>query len=601
MGTTECSQCHSRANPDAAIFVAVNGVELSPDQMLTMAPGQSFEIDFYFRGMLGDPKRFRGVGAQLVIPAKPPWRIAPGGLSHPKSWSPQDEGAAFWSPAWDKAANAEGSRVTRWLEAADLKGAYHLTLDGKPLKPEWAPVVFDDRGDAEGADPDGVADLSGADATISIPGDTPAGEYPILVSGVGHDSRNVGAMVSVRFTVRVDPNARVSPTPRPQTPAQTFSSRCGRCHALKREFLSSIAILTPDDLTWLVTTSANGKPHEGMPGQGGLSPVEVDGILQYLRQQAFRALRSSGSGAPNITHSVLRRLDCLDCHDTGGMRPMPKAHGYTSSAVCGSCHFAPTGGAPPIPHITERGDRCLSCHAKGMATRAKSVTDSHGERTDGTCLSCHFDKRTEALLPNPTATPTTNPSSMQTLGSAPTTATATPAKEYATSTFGSLNPPPDAPHRVEGREEECLQCHGLTAAFPYPMGHWGRASQSCAWCHQQGRMAPLITHEIQGREGKCGACHGLSGIIPYPTSHANRTEQSCTMCHEAGSPAAGGLSSRIPRVVKHPASVTVIGCLSCHGQGNLAQVPVVPANHVGFTDNLCLMCHVAEFLPPRNR
>lgn len=41
---------------------------------------------------------------------------------------------------------------------------------------------------------------------------------------------------------------------------------------------------------------------------------------------------------PRIPHSLEGRVDCLLCHNTGGLKPFPEDHAGRTSAVCLSCH-----------------------------------------------------------------------------------------------------------------------------------------------------------------------------------------------------------------------------------------------------------------------
>ncbi|TAK28665.1 MAG: hypothetical protein EPO21_22510 [Chloroflexota bacterium] len=186
----------------------------------------------------------------------------------------------------------------------------------------------------------------------------------------------------------------------------------------------------------------------------------------------------------------------------------------------------------------------------------------------------------------PYSIPTATPASPAPSEAAKASASPSPSASGAAS--DTQKAPPDVPHRVQGREEQCLQCHNVGAPYPFPVAHAGRPVTSCMWCHQQGPPPPGLTHELKGREGLCSSCHSEKSILGLPDSHADRRDNSCTTCHESITPAT---SSRVPRIPSnHPESVATVGCLNCHKPDGGAPV-VVPSNHAGVTENLCQLCH----------
>lgn len=65
-----------------------------------------------------------------------------------------------------------------------------------------------------------------------------------------------------------------------------------------------------------------------------------------------------------ITHSVVKRPDCLDCHEAEtGRVPAPANHRAMTEGVCLYCHLSEDGEVPPPP-LPEVADVefCLGCH-----------------------------------------------------------------------------------------------------------------------------------------------------------------------------------------------------------------------------------------------
>jgi hypothetical protein len=103
---------------------------------------------------------------------------------------------------------------------------------------------------------------------------------------------------------------------------------------------------------------------------------------------------------------------------------------------------------------------------------------------------------------------------------------------------------PDIPHRVEGQEDNCLDCHGSQALLPYPENHAELETGACLFCHNPAEPPAeastgdedvterlRISHPLEGRED-CLFCHTLDGIIPFPATHEGRDVEKCTNCHE---------------------------------------------------------------------
>jgi nitrate reductase cytochrome c-type subunit len=98
-------------------------------------------------------------------------------------------------------------------------------------------------------------------------------------------------------------------------------------------------------------------------------------------------------------------------------------------------------------------------------------------------------------------------------------------------------------------------------------------------------------------------CHGESGVKPFPADHTGRTNDVCQMCHKpapaesatpaaAASPAAtaappAGAAPQIPHAIEGQQNQ----CLACH---YTTSIEPFPADHEGFSNDLCLSCHTLE-------
>jgi hypothetical protein len=106
------------------------------------------------------------------------------------------------------------------------------------------------------------------------------------------------------------------------------------------------------------------------------------------------------------------------------------------------------------------------------------------------------------------------------------------------------------PHDLEGRDD-CLLCHELGGAKPFPEYHEGWTLETRTLCHQVAAPAedeeaeteeaepaaaedPLsIPHDLEGRDD-CLLCHDLDGANPFPEDHEGRTSDICQACHKPG-------------------------------------------------------------------
>jgi hypothetical protein len=96
----------------------------------------------------------------------------------------------------------------------------------------------------------------------------------------------------------------------------------------------------------------------------------------------------------------------------------------------------------------------------------------------------------------------------------------------------------------------------------------------------------IMAHDKAGRE-QCAMCHGgaMEGIKAMPASHKGRANDTCLLCHAKESP----MQTAVPTALPHD----VAGreqCAMCHG-GTMEGMKAVPANHKGYDNKNCTLCH----------
>ena len=143
--------------------------------------------------------------------------------------------------------------------------------------------------------------------------------------------------------------------------------------------------------------------------------------------------------------------------------------------------------------------------------------------------------------PTPTRTPTATPLPTPTPEAQPT------APAEGTSVAGSTGQEPAGgeatlgnlaviPHPLEGRED-CLLCHDLDAAVPFPPDHEGRPNNTCLVCHattaEESRLPAPVKHDLEGREN-CLMCHAID-LLPPSHKVGAFSNTDCLLCHQPGS------------------------------------------------------------------
>jgi hypothetical protein len=103
---------------------------------------------------------------------------------------------------------------------------------------------------------------------------------------------------------------------------------------------------------------------------------------------------------------------------------------------------------------------------------------------------------------------------------------------------------------------------------------------------QAAKVPPVMAHDKAGRE-QCAMCHGgtMEGIKAMPADHKGRTNDACLLCHAKDSPMQTGAAVAVPHDLAGRDQ-----CVMCHG-GAMEGIKAVPANHKGFDNKNCTVCH----------
>jgi hypothetical protein len=243
---------------------------------------------------------------------------------------------------------------------------------------------------------------------------------------------------------------------------------------------------------------------------------------------------------------------CAACHDVSN----PGGTDNTSFCSNSACHatqwkyvgldapairalVAPppvpgNGEARPVPHPIGPRTDCDVCHA---VAAVRPFPADHATYERPLCTQCHESTLAEEG------------------GEAqPVSAAVIPHSLEGRRDQSQAAGPPSVPHELEGRDD-CLLCHSLESAKPFPADHDGRTIETCLSCHQMAASPeaeatdenkpeagdedakpkaegpPLIAHALEGRDD-CLLCHGLDGVKPYPDDHEGRSLDTCQACHK---------------------------------------------------------------------
>ncbi len=98
---------------------------------------------------------------------------------------------------------------------------------------------------------------------------------------------------------------------------------------------------------------------------------------------------------------------------------------------------------------------------------------------------------------------------------------------------------------------------------------------------------PVVKHSLEGRSN-CLMCHSgkMKNVPAVPENHAGRTNDMCLLCHAADAEVQKTAPPAIPHELEGRSN-----CLMCHKPGAMKNVPDAPASHAGRTIAMCPVCH----------
>ena len=111
-----------------------------------------------------------------------------------------------------------------------------------------------------------------------------------------------------------------------------------------------------------------------------------------------------------------------------------------------------------------------------------------------------------------------------------------------------------------------------------------------AWQQEGWNAPPAVTHALEGRDN-CMMCHKAGAMEPVPDApadHAERPNDICLMCHAADA----AVQTTAPVAIPH-ALEGRDNCMMCHKAGAMEPVPDAPADHEGWDNAYCTLCHEA--------
>jgi predicted CXXCH cytochrome family protein len=477
--------CHDAAGKEAKMYVTADEEEFQPGESLVAVADTSFELDFYFEGMVGEkdvapvvewltaPEPYRSVGIELVV--QPGWDVAVGTEAGPEGWS----------RAWQRGSSGGGEwRSTRWQPVEGAAGRYYLDFRNSSWRTYGdLPALAANHGNRTHGDLDGMAEKMGSDVTVGVPPETMPGQYEIVVIGVGHNDDGQRAHIARTIPVSVTPAKYMPPAPVLPDGQYIYTTLCSSCHDDTGGGKAKLLRRGVDRVEWVVNWGTG-----EMAPVRGLDEGEVEALVGYMQASADPIEYI----VPRVPHQVEGRV-CLRCHGADAIRPYPAGHKSFGQLQCVGCHQQSpdviAGETPQVPHPGP-GRICLDCHSTGGLV---PVTRTHDGRGNDICLACHpvVAEMVDVAVPK-------------------------------------------APHRV-GPDKACSSCHGPGGSKPMPLDHEGREDRLCVACHEADQAIvagiPLMPHTYEGREA-CLACHNpVAGWKPAPEDHRDRTQETCVVCH----------------------------------------------------------------------
>jgi len=252
--------------------------------------------------------------------------------------------------------------------------------------------------------------------------------------------------------------------------------------------------------------------------------------------------RGAPQTQPPVPHELVGREDCLACHGTDGLEPVPADHEGRDNNTCLSCHAEPT----EVSIETIADEDCLACHGN---------SDLNVTLPSGEVLSLYVDE-----------------------------------EAYATS--------------VHGRELLCAACHRdfKPGVHPAVRAHDLRdfslaAYAACKQCHPHEYEKTLDSMHALALAGGvreaavCTDCHGAHDVLD-PHQPRQRISQSCAPCHDVVYQ--DYLESVHGAALYEESNPDVPVCTDCHRVHNVWG-PDVPAFRT-YSPRLCGHCHADQTL-----
>lgn len=252
----------------------------------------------------------------------------------------------------------------------------------------------------------------------------------------------------------------------------------------------------------------------------------------------------AAAGPPPVPHGLDGMSECSACHGLGGMRPFPANHEAYDNATCTMCHAAPPApepgppapapiaAVPLVPHAVEGLDDCLFCHGSGGL---RPVPASHDGRPNESCLLCHSSRPPAppraAGEPDPPACAMCHPVDAAGRVALPETTARPRALAFRHSRHEAASGAP------------CAACHTLAQADSggnpdmrtCMTCHQDAARAGCARCHLHDGRGGLVTNLPDGRRLVPAAWMGdIAHDDGFDREHgrvARAADASCRQCH----------------------------------------------------------------------
>ncbi len=285
---SSCSGCHSTADANATVSVAVDGIA---GTTVSTAPGATFELDFIVRNISG-----AGVmGVEIALPTG--WTIANGTVNAPA--------LTGWNSVWNVAAGASWATANGYSTATQFAASplgYTINFAGTG----WDSGNRDAALDAGiGGDLDGVANIMGADVRVTVPGGTANGNYTIQLTGVGHDGTKAFKSQAVTVTVAGGGDS-TAPVPGTVSVTPQSGSFVPGTFTITTAFTDAESAVTACDymvngVTWVAGVVSGAGPYTCTANplaQGNGSSLTIN-------------MRANSSGGTGTATSIARTVDAL--------------------------------------------------------------------------------------------------------------------------------------------------------------------------------------------------------------------------------------------------------------------------------------------------